>query len=61
MRHYVWSDCPICHRGDTKAEDRFCAKGLKLRAAALAEMKAIPKPNKKPHHSNFNPAMERHG
>jgi hypothetical protein len=61
MRHLVWNDCPGCYRGATSAEDRTCPKGKLLRQAALAEMKAVPKPVKKPHHSAFNPAMERHG
>jgi hypothetical protein len=61
MRHYVWGGCPICEVAETADKSRFCPKGKLLRAAALAEMKAVPKPVKKPHHSAFNPAMERHG
>jgi hypothetical protein len=70
MRHYIINDsrhgdfgCPYCFVGDTADESRFCPEGMALRRAALAEMKAnpVPKPVKKPHHSAFNPAMERHG
>jgi hypothetical protein len=58
MRHFIWSNCPICHHGDTVAEDRYCEKGLLLRQAALAEMKAIPGAPKKPAATPFNPSIE---
>ena len=59
MKHYFIDDCPHCFVADLAKDSRFCAKGRELRKAALAEFKAIPKPEKKPHHSVFNPAMER--
>jgi hypothetical protein len=61
MRHYIINDCPYCFVAEAAGDSHFCQKGMALRRAALAEMKAIPKPEKKPAHSNFNPAMERHG
>jgi hypothetical protein len=60
MRHFIWSDCPICYHGSTVSEDRYCPKGKHLREAALAEMKAIPKQEKKPTTTVFNPSIEGH-
>jgi hypothetical protein len=60
MRHYVWGGCPICEVAETADKSRFCPNGKLLRAAALAEMKAIPKPKKKPTSTVFNPAMKGH-
>jgi hypothetical protein len=62
LRHYVINDCPICWVGESAEESQFCAKGKELREAAyLAGDFTVPRPPKKPHHSAFNPAMERHG
>jgi hypothetical protein len=65
MRHYIINDsrhgdygCPYCFVGDTADESHFCQEGLELRRAALAEMKAIPKPEKKPTSTVFNPSIE---
>jgi hypothetical protein len=67
LRHYIWSGdgdfgCPICFVADTAEESRFCPKGQRLRAAALAEFKAIPPPPKKrPADTSFNPSIESQG
>jgi hypothetical protein len=60
MRHFLWNDCPICNRGETSDKDVFCPRGTRLREAALAEMKAIPKQEKKPTSTVFNPSIEGH-
>jgi len=58
MRHYVINDCPHCWVGDTAEQSHFCAKGQRLREAALAEFRAIPPPpKKKPADTGFNPAI----
>jgi hypothetical protein len=58
MRHYVINDCPICWVGDTAEQSHFCAKGQRLREAALAEFRAIPPPPKKrPADTSFNPSI----
>jgi hypothetical protein len=57
MKHYL--RCDGCLRADTADHDSLCAKGIPLRAAAIAEMKAIPKPPKKtPADTSFNPSIE---
>jgi hypothetical protein len=59
LRHYILNDCPVCFVAELAKDSRFCAKGLELRAAALAEFKAIPKPPKKrPADTSFNPSIE---
>jgi hypothetical protein len=60
MRHYVINDCPLCWVGEVAQESMFCPKGKRLRDAALAEMKAIPKQEKKPTSTVFNPSIEGH-
>jgi len=42
MRHLVWNGCPVCYRGATSVEDRFCAAGRLLKDAAVAEMTGKP-------------------
>jgi hypothetical protein len=67
MRHYIINNsrhgrygCDDCYVGEAGEISYFCPEGLRLREAALAEMKAIPKPPKKdPHHSVFNPKVRR--
>jgi hypothetical protein len=62
MRHYVINDCPHCWVGDTAEQSYFCAKGQRLREAALAEFRAIPPPPKKrPADTSFNPSIESRG
>jgi hypothetical protein len=62
MRHYVINDCPHCWVGDTAEQSHFCAKGQRLREAALAEFRAIPPPPKKrPADTSFNPSIESQG
>jgi len=59
MRHYVINDCPHCWVGDTAEQSHFCAKGQRLREAALEEFRAIPPPPKKrPADTSFNPSIE---
>jgi hypothetical protein len=62
-RHYIWSaygdlGCDYCWVGEVAEDSHFCPEGLELRQAALAEMKAIPKPVKKPTSTVFNPSIE---
>jgi len=58
MKHYL--PCSVCNRGESSEKDMLCARGAPLRAAAIAEMKAIPKQQKNPTSTVFNPAMKGH-
>jgi len=60
MKHYIIDDCPYCFVAEAAGDSHFCQKGMALRRAALAEMKAIPKQKKNPTSTVFNPAMKGH-
>ena len=43
MDHLAWKGtCPICNKGATADEDRYCDKGRELRAVAIAELTGKP-------------------